>query len=77
MPPVPFADPPLPPCFVAAELCLIPTHQVCYEYCKEEGAAYFATQYGYECWCYISGRADFDRHGDGAECDIPCEGDEV
>ena len=52
-------------------------HQVCLEHCKQEGAAYMATQYGYECWCYVNGRADFDRHGDGAVCDIPCQGNEV
>lgn len=38
-----------------------------------------ATQYGRECWCYVTGRSDFDRHegSTAAVCDIPCEGNEV
>jgi len=72
-------QPPFPSPFPPRGRCIPrpPTQQICYEHCKAEGAAYFANQYGYECWCYVSGRADFDRHGGGAVCDMPCKGDEV
>ncbi|CAM9955214.1 unnamed protein product, partial [Hapterophycus canaliculatus] len=51
--------------------------QVCLNHCSAVGAAYAATQYGYECWCYLSGRSDFDRHDGVPVCDMPCHGDEV
>lgn len=59
------------------------SNQVCVDHCAAVGAAYAATQYGYECWCYVRGRSDFDRHGNGSQeedgpvCDMPCFGDEV
>lgn len=73
---VPFHRPPRCCNFLAR------AHQVCAAHCHEQGAAYAATQYGYECWCYVTGRTDFDRHGgeggeDGAVCDSPCEGNAV
>ncbi|CAM9947792.1 unnamed protein product [Scytosiphon promiscuus] len=52
------------------------TTEVCVNHCSAEGAAYAATQYGYECWCYVRGRSDFDRHEHVPECDMPCQGDE-
>ena len=55
--------------------------QVCYEYCTELGAAFMATQWGFECWCSPDGGLDYNRHyeitGEDAVCDMPCMGDEV
>lgn len=66
--------------FASLPICRL--RQLCVAHCHEEGAAYAATQYGYECWCYVTGRSDFDRHGteedeDGAVCETPCAGNEV
>lgn len=36
-----------------------------------------ATQYGAECWCSTEIEVDYERHGEGAECDHPCAGNEV
>ncbi len=38
-----------------------------------------ATEYGIECFCYTTGRIDFDRHNNEEqhECNYPCQGDEV
>ncbi|CAM9249348.1 unnamed protein product [Ectocarpus sp. 13 AM-2016] len=50
------------------------TPSVCAAYCYRESAsyAYYATQYGRECWCQD---ADIDlRHGE-ATCDYACSGD--
>eukprot|EP00903_Cladosiphon_okamuranus_P020892 g19185.t1 len=56
------------------------THEVCLDYCTDLGAAFMATQYGFECWCSSDGRLDYDRHdhitGEDAMCDMPCNGDE-
>ncbi|CAM9552578.1 unnamed protein product [Pylaiella littoralis] len=51
----------------------------CLTHCEEQGAAYMGTQYGRECWCYVTGRWDFDRFSGeegGAVCDIPCAGND-
>ena len=36
-----------------------------------------ATQFGVECWCATDIEIDYERHGEGAQCDYPCAGDEV
>ena len=63
--------------FRAASILL----QKCLEYCAELGAAYMATQWGFECWCSPDGGLDYNRHyeihGEDAVCDFPCMGDEV
>jgi len=54
--------------------------QLCLSHCELYGAAYMATQYGQECWCDVTGTAEYDRHGgeeDGAVCGMPCAGNEV
>ncbi|CAN0287469.1 unnamed protein product, partial [Ectocarpus sp. 6 AP-2014] len=51
------------------------TPTVCADYCRTESSrfAYYATQYGQECWCQ---EENIDlRHGEGT-CDFPCSGDE-
>ncbi|CAM9628762.1 unnamed protein product, partial [Ectocarpus sp. 12 AP-2014] len=52
------------------------TPSVCATYCRRESAsyAYYATQYGRECWCQDS-HIDL-RHGAGT-CDYNCSGDEA
>eukprot|EP00903_Cladosiphon_okamuranus_P020893 g19186.t1 len=56
------------------------THGVCLAYCTELGAAFMATQYGFECWCSSDGGLDYNRHyeitGEDAVCNMLCEGDE-
>lgn len=36
-----------------------------------------ATQFGYECFCSTDVDLDYERHGDGAVCEMDCLGDEV
>ena len=54
---------------------------MCLDYCVGLGAAYMATQYGYECWCSADSGLDYNRHydvvGEDAVCDMNCWGDEV
>ena len=54
---------------------LIPfvTLQVCFDHCDNEGALYYGTQWGEECWCGYD-EDDYDRLG-SATCDRPCAGD--
>ncbi|CAM9742807.1 unnamed protein product, partial [Sphacelaria rigidula] len=47
------------------------TPTVCAAHCSSY--AYYATQYGNQCWCGASD-VDYDRHGSGT-CDDDCEGD--
>lgn len=37
------------------------------------------TQYGIECWCAqdAAEEVDYSRHGEGAQCDKRCGGDQV
>ncbi|CAN0464178.1 unnamed protein product, partial [Ectocarpus sp. 12 AP-2014] len=38
------------------------------------GSAYFATQYGRECWCGSAG-VDYALHGESTDCTYACAGD--
>ncbi|CAM9398392.1 unnamed protein product, partial [Pylaiella littoralis] len=55
------------------------TTEVCLEHCTSLGAAFMATQYGFECWCSADGGLDYERHyeivGEDAVCDFLCHGD--
>eukprot|EP00752_Nemacystus_decipiens_P008156 g7295.t1 len=57
------------------------TTKMCFDYCTELGAAFMATQWGFECWCSPDGGLDYNRHydmiGEDAVCDMPCMGDET
>eukprot|EP00752_Nemacystus_decipiens_P013638 g12091.t1 len=57
------------------------TTEVCLDYCTRLGAAFMATQWGFECWCSPDGGLDYNRHydmvGEDAVCDMPCMGDET
>lgn len=54
---------------------------MCFDHCTDNGAAFMATQWGFECWCSSDGGLDYNRHyemmGDEAVCDMPCMGDKV
>ncbi|CAN0385443.1 unnamed protein product, partial [Ectocarpus fasciculatus] len=52
--------------------------QFCYGYCNSKGATLMATQYAIECWCTSDpeDQVDYARHGDGAQCNYDCAGDE-
>lgn len=62
-------------------LFLLSWLQMCVDHCSALGAAFMATQYGFECWCSTDGGLDYDRHydltGEDAVCDLNCFGDEV
>lgn len=49
--------------------------QMCMDICIEGGYTYSGTQYGHQCFC---GGEDTDhlKHGESADCDMPCAGDE-
>ncbi|CAB1101486.1 unnamed protein product [Ectocarpus sp. CCAP 1310/34] len=51
--------------------------QMCYEHCHSEGAAYMATQFGFECLCSHDADLDYARHSEGTDglCMTECEGD--
>ena len=52
--------------------------QLCCDFCADKmGSTFCATQNGEECWCSDEVELTHDRHGDGAECDYPCSGDET
>lgn len=55
--------------------------QLCLDYCTDLGAAFMATQFGFECWCSADDDLDYERHyelvGEDAVCDAVCTGDEV
>eukprot|EP00903_Cladosiphon_okamuranus_P006095 g6005.t1 len=53
------------------------TTDVCFQHCYSQGATHMATQYSWECWCAFDGLLDYERHGDGAVCNYPCNGDET
>ncbi|CAM9398466.1 unnamed protein product, partial [Pylaiella littoralis] len=57
------------------------TTEVCLEHCTSLGAAFMATQYGFECWCSADGGLDYERHyeivGEDAVCDFFCHGDDT
>ncbi|CAM9537598.1 unnamed protein product [Sphacelaria rigidula] len=48
--------------------------QFCFDYCLSLGAPYFGTQFGVECWCATEMVVEYDRHGEGAECNYACAG---
>lgn len=45
--------------------------QLCYDYCEEIGSAFFALQYGTECWCG-SDSAEPTLYGVSSGCDMAC-----
>ena len=58
-------------------LCVAqPLLQLCYKHCADNGAAFMATQFSYECFCSEHYDLDYERHGE-TECDMTCMGDEV
>ncbi|CAM9489433.1 unnamed protein product [Ectocarpus fasciculatus] len=48
------------------------TAEYCADFCQ--GSTYFATQFGYECWCSSSGDSP-DAQGESSGCNISCSGD--
>ncbi|CBN74220.1 EsV-1-166 [Ectocarpus siliculosus] len=65
---------PTPPIPEQVPLCM------CYEHCYSEGAAYMATQFGFECWCSDDTDLDYSRHSDNIDggdglCTTACQGD--
>lgn len=48
------------------------TTEVCLAYCKSNGYMYAGTQYYHECWC--SNSSDYDKNGNAANCNTPCDG---
>ncbi|CAM9611334.1 unnamed protein product [Ectocarpus sp. 12 AP-2014] len=52
------------------------TAEFCYDYCVGLRALWMATQFGKECWCATEVDIDYTRHGQGAQCNQPCAGDE-
>ncbi|CAM9420102.1 unnamed protein product [Ectocarpus sp. 6 AP-2014] len=55
--------------------------QVCLAHCTELGAAFMATQFGFECWCSADELLDYERHYEmndaDAVCDMSCRGDKT
>lgn len=51
--------------------------QVCYDHCFSKGAAFMAAQFSFACFCSTDEDLEYERHGDGAVCDMDCIGDEV
>ena len=59
---------------LSLDLLLFCLLQVCFEHCNNsEGALYYGTQWGEECWCGYD-EDSYDRLG-SATCDRPCAGD--
>ncbi|CAM9840308.1 unnamed protein product, partial [Ectocarpus sp. 8 AP-2014] len=54
------------------------TTEFCYDYCITKDATLMATQYAIECWCTSEpeDQVDYARHGEGAQCNYDCAGDE-
>ncbi|CAM9648942.1 unnamed protein product, partial [Ectocarpus fasciculatus] len=56
------------------------TTELCLAHCTELGAAFMATQFGFECWCSADELLDYERHYEmndvDAVCDMSCRGDE-
>ncbi|CAN0317675.1 unnamed protein product, partial [Ectocarpus fasciculatus] len=53
------------------------TTEFCFNYCVGLDALWMATQYGIECWCTAEAELDYARHGEGAQCNYDCAGDET
>ncbi|CAM9495915.1 unnamed protein product, partial [Scytosiphon promiscuus] len=51
------------------------TQVLCRSHCEDNGALYYATQYGNECFCgYSNAASDYEIYGE-ATCDMKCAGD--
>lgn len=54
---------------------------MCLNHCLSLGAAFMATQFGFECWCSSEVDLDYERHFDligvDAVCDMSCQGNTV
>ena len=64
-------------CRVGYVLLFSCTVQFCYDYCLSLGARWMSTQWATECWCAEEEDLDYERHGEGTDCELPCAGDAV